>query len=55
MIGCRQACIYPFLGWVPQVYQTNTALYELAFTATQSVSGCCFKLSNVELGYSLNG
>ena len=33
------------------ISDTYTALlYELAFTATRSVSGYCCKLSNVELG-----
>ena len=42
--------IYVVAG-VPQVYQTHIQpCYELAFTATRSVSGYCCKLSNVELG-----
>ena len=39
-------------GWgATGISDTYTALlYELAFTATGSVSGYCCKLSNVELG-----
>ena len=39
-------------GWgATGISDTYTALlYELAFTATRSVSGYCCKLSNVELG-----
>ena len=56
LIGTTVVWITPLIGTTvvriaSAITDTYTALlYELAFTATRSVSGYCCKLSNVELG-----